>query len=313
MPTTNSKLSRGVWAAVGTPFRSGGHIDHDVFAENCRRLAAAKVDGIYATDSDGEFYALELEEFGKLAMTLGRVARELRMPVQMGVTWINTHGVIERIRASIDAGIPTVHLGLPFFMPLADGDVDRFFGDVASAAPSSRWIYYAHPSGQPMLKGRELAQLAANYPDQLVGTKIAAHEMNDLTDVLSNTPQLAHYGGERNLLIAGLLGARGCCSYWVNVMPEWTRKFVRACLDGEPAAAAMHMKFHLWETNHISELRKRGFRHAIIGKARAALSGFLAGDGSTRLPYQSVPSSLIANLQKQFREYWADELALENG
>jgi dihydrodipicolinate synthase/N-acetylneuraminate lyase len=40
-------LSRGVWAAIAIPFLTGGQIDHVIFVETCRRLAAAGVDGIY--------------------------------------------------------------------------------------------------------------------------------------------------------------------------------------------------------------------------------------------------------------------------
>lgn len=56
----------GVWAAIATPFNDRGLLDEDVLRENMRRLAAAGVHGIYTTDADGEFYAVELDEFRRL-------------------------------------------------------------------------------------------------------------------------------------------------------------------------------------------------------------------------------------------------------
>ena len=53
---------RGVWAAVPTPFDKNNRFDEDAFRENVRRLADAGVHGLYTTDGDGEFYAIEFEE-----------------------------------------------------------------------------------------------------------------------------------------------------------------------------------------------------------------------------------------------------------
>jgi hypothetical protein len=66
-----------------------------------------------------------------------------------------------------------------------------------------------------------------------------------------------------------------------------------------------------WELEHISKLRTAGHLHGIIGKARAALSGFLEDSGLTRPPYYPVPDALQAELRRAFRDYWADELVAE--
>jgi len=312
MKTFNSQTLHGLWAAVPTPFQDAQAIDYDVLQENCRRLQGAGVDGIYTTDSDGEFYAIELPEFQTLAERFGRMATELGFDAQMGVTWANTRGVIDRIKASVDAGITTVHVALPFFMPLPVEDVYRFFDDLAAAAPSARWIYYAHPNCLPLLKGRELARLAASHPEQFIGTKLNAYELSDLTDVFLHTPQLSHFVGERNLLFGCLLGAKGCYSYWVNTMPAWTRTFFDACRDGDHVMArAMHLKLYEWEVNGLGAIRQKGYRHGIMGKARGHLREFLLGDGTSRPPYSPVSPELITDLKLQFDAFWQTELGQE--
>ncbi|MSU70200.1 MAG: dihydrodipicolinate synthase family protein [Opitutaceae bacterium] len=312
MKTLDSESLHGLWSAVPTPFRGGGEIDYGALRENCFRLAKAGVDGIYTTDSDGEFYAIEWPEFKVLAAKFGGVLTELKLDAQMGVTWINTRGVIDRIKASVDAGISTVHVALPFFMPMPAVDVRRFFADLATAVPQARWVYYAHPNCLPLLKGKELAELAAEFPDQLIGTKLNAYELNDLTDVFLLCPKLAHFGGERNLLFASLLGAKGCYSYWVNVMPKWMRTYVHACLQHDyRRATEMYRKLCDFENRYMPPIRQQGYRHGIVGKARGSLRNFLVDDGSTRGPYQPVPPPLIAALKSQFEEFWKTELADE--
>lgn len=299
----------GAWSAVPTPFQAGGAIDYSALHENCRRLAGVGVDGIYTTDSDGEFYAIEFDEFKVLAGEFGRIRSALKMDAQMGVTWSNTRGVIDRIKASVDAGIPTVHVGLPFFMPVPLDDMFRFFADLAAAIPAARWVYYAHPSCLPLLKGSELARLAREFPEQLIGTKLNAYEMHDLTDVFLHCPRLAHFVGERNMLFGALLGAKGCYSYWVNTMPEWALTFIRSCLRQDfERARVMHLKFHRWETVEMAAIRQKGYRHGITSKARGALTGFLLDDRSSRLPYRPVPDELMHELKRRFTEFWQDEL-----
>jgi 4-hydroxy-tetrahydrodipicolinate synthase len=80
------KNLHGVWAAVPTPFDEWGHFDPGVLRENVRRLHTAGVHGVYTTDSDGEFYAIELDEFRRIADTLADESRRLGIPTQMGVT-----------------------------------------------------------------------------------------------------------------------------------------------------------------------------------------------------------------------------------
>ena len=312
MKPLTPKTLNGLWAAIATPFKNAGEIDYSALKENCVRLASTGVDGIYTTDSDGEFYAIEWDEFKTLSKKFGETLADLDVSAQMGVTWINTRGIIDRIKASVDAGINTVHVGFPFFMPLTTADVSRFFSDPASAVPQARWIYYGHPSCLPLLKGRELAKLAAEFPDQLIGTKLNAYEISDLTDVFTHCPNLAHFVGERNLLFGSLLGARGCYSYWVNTMPAWTRSFYDACQRKDVARATeLHLKLYRWETTALAEIRQLGYRYGIIGKARGHLRDFLVHDGSTRAPHQPVPQKLLTELKVRFEEYWAAEIQQE--
>jgi dihydrodipicolinate synthase/N-acetylneuraminate lyase len=310
---------------------------------NCERLATvARVDGIYTTDSDGEFYAIELDEFRQLARSFGQAVEAIstlsplqasplsqtgnagegsgegrgseppRVDAAMGVTWSSTQGVIDRLKAACDAGILNAHVAFPMFMPMARSDVDRFWEDLARAVPEARWIHYAHPRCGPTLTGADYARLAKQFPEQLIGTKLGTVSIAEITEIITRSPQLAHFSVDPFLAPAALLGTRGNYSYWVNTMPRWMRRYMDACLAGDWAlATACHRKLNEWEFTHIKPIRDAGHLHGIISKARAALTGFLEDSGLTRAPYYPVPEKAQRELKSAFDQFWAKELAEE--
>jgi dihydrodipicolinate synthase/N-acetylneuraminate lyase len=194
-------------------------------------------------------------------------------------------------------------------MPLALGDVERFFVDLAEAAPEARWVHYNTANTGLLLTGRDYARLAAAFPDQFAGSKQGATDLMQLVEIIDESPHLAHFVVEYNLVPGFILGARGVYSYWVNTLPGWERRWVDACVQGDwEAAWRMQVKLWRWERTHITPLRQAGHRHAIVGKARAALSGFLEDSGRTRAPYYPVDPQLQATLKLAFDEFWAEEI-----
>lgn len=304
---------RGLWAAVATPWGKNGKLDQGILAENCARLAAAGVDGIYTTDADGEFYAIELDEFAALVQAFARAMESTGVDAAIGVSWFNTRGVIDRMRIAVEAGIPNVHVALPLFIPLALADVDRYFEDLANAVPHARWIHYAHSRSQPALTGKDYARLAERFRDHLIGTKIAAtFDVRSLTEILVNAPMLAHMVGDPTLAIGAMLGARGSCSYWVSVLPGWSRQYMDLCLNGQWSQAAnYHKKLSQWELEYVAPVVDAGHRHAVVGRALRLLSGFLIEGTDTRAPYYPIAARLQSQLKSDFETFWAGELREE--
>ncbi|HEY7036253.1 MAG TPA: hypothetical protein VH482_33305, partial [Thermomicrobiales bacterium] len=97
----------GVWAAVPTPWDASGRLAEGILARNVERYAAHCVDGVYTTDSDGEFYAIELDGFRRLVAVFARAMHDAGLPAAVGVTWSHTAGIVDRIKVALDAGIPT--------------------------------------------------------------------------------------------------------------------------------------------------------------------------------------------------------------
>jgi 4-hydroxy-tetrahydrodipicolinate synthase len=309
MRSLTAETLAGLWAAIPTPWDDHNRLDAHVLDINCRRLAEAGADGIYTTDSDGEFYAIELHEFEQLARAFGRSMESCRKDAAMGVTWSNTRGVIDRMKAARDAGIVNVHVAFPIFMPPAPRDVDRFFDDLATAVPEGCWIHYAHLRCGPALAGADYDRLQRRFPQQFIGTKLGTSDFTALSDIFIRSPQLAHFVVDPTMFPGMLLGAKGCYSYWINTLPRWHRRFFDACAAKRwDEALAKHLKLLEWELKHIAPLRAAGHQHGIIGRARGMLSGFLQRSHSTRAPYYPVGDELQMKLQRAFYAFGAREI-----
>ena len=72
----NSRDLKGLWAAIPTPWDDLGRFDTGVLERNIERYAAIPMDGVYTTDSDGEFYAIELDEFKRVIGAFAKVKAE---------------------------------------------------------------------------------------------------------------------------------------------------------------------------------------------------------------------------------------------
>ena len=311
-PRSNRNQLSGLWAALCTPWRRDGRLDEAALAGNVAKLAAAGVDGVYTTDSDGEFYAIELEEFQHLAQTFGAAVRHCNVPASMGVTWSDTAGIIRRIEAACEAGISLVHVGFPFFMELTAQDAKDFWADLARAVPGAKWVHYAHPRCGPVMTARDYRWLADEFPNQFVGTKLTGSDVLTLAALTASTPEIAHFVGDRTLATGYWLGARGCYSYWVNTLPAWQKRYCEICAAGDWSTARVYFdRLEEWERTAMQPLRDRGYRHAALAKARAALSGWLDDSGALRAPYQPILPTDLDRLKKAFDEYWRTELAQE--
>ena len=303
----------GLWAAIPMTWTSAGRLDAGKLKRNVERLANVPCDGIYSTDSDGEFYALEIEEFRQFIGVFSRCLEPTQCGVQVGVTWTNTQGIIERIKVCLNHGISAVHICYPYWMPLNQSDVERFWETLANEVPEARWVHYNTPRGHFLMNGNRYRRLADQYPEQFIGTKLGTQNYLELSEIIGATPEIAHVVTDYVVAPGMMLGARGTYSFWVNTLPSWQRRFIDLCMAGQwTEATSMQAKFNRWEVQCIEPLVKQGYLHGIVGKARCATTGFLEDDGHTKAPYSPVQSNNIENLRNAFKEWWPDELAEEN-
>lgn len=288
----------GIWAAIATPFDTDGQFAEDVFRENLRRLHAAGVHGIYTTDSDGEFYALELDEFKRVISVFADETRRLGAPTQVGVTWCNTQGMLDRLRFAAEQGILGAHIGHPFFMPMTPESYRAFWQDIQQAVPDRfALIHYNTPRVHNYQRGPDYAVLQQTVPN-LIGSKHVGADVPEFLTLMADAPQLSHFTGEHAMTPFMLFGARGVYSWFVNFNPRYMLDWYEEILQGR-WEQAKHRQTRMHAFIRAKELLQGpGNLHGIIGKALTAASPFLVESNQTRRPYLPVPAATVERFRR---------------
>jgi 4-hydroxy-tetrahydrodipicolinate synthase len=309
-PAMNEQLTRdnlhGVWAAIATPFRDDDRFDSGILRENMRRLHAAGVHGIYTMDSDGEFYAIEWEEFKEIVTVFADEGQRLGVPSQVGVTWCNTEGMLDRLRYTADCGVLGAHVGHPFFMPMTRASYRAFWEDVRDAVPERfALIHYNTPRVHNYQYGPDYAVLQREIPN-LIGTKHVGADFPEFLTLIADAPQLRHFASEHAFTPYTMFGARGVHSSFANFnaryMVAW---YDELCAGRWDLAKHRQQRLHAFK-RAATILHEDGNLHGIYGKALAACSSFLVPNNRTRRPYLPVREETIARFRRIVDEQFPD-------
>ncbi|HET7768481.1 MAG TPA: dihydrodipicolinate synthase family protein [Chloroflexota bacterium] len=294
----------GVWAAVTTPFDADDRFDPGVLRENIRRLAAAGVHGAYVTDSDGEFYAIELDEYREIVDVFADEAQRQGLPTQVGVTWSHTRGIVDRLRHAAERGILGAHVGHPTYMEMTADSLRRFWEDVSAAVPERfGLIQYQSPRLPNPLSPADYVRLASEIPN-LIGSKHTGRVFTDFLNVVQTSPQLAHFTLDDVLTPVTMFGARGDYSWFVNFSPQYLLEWYALCRERRwDEAARRQDRFHRFLRLKREVIGTQQL-HGIANKAVAAASDFLVPHPRTRRPYLPLPDETI----RRFRERVEEEL-----
>src|SRR5713226_784388 len=291
----------GVWAAVATPFDEQNRFDEGIFRENIRRLHAAGVHGIYTTDSDGEFYAIELAEFKRIVKVFADETQRLSFPTMVGVTWCNTQGIIDRLKYAAAQGILGAHVGHPFFMPMSPESYRAFWDDIQQATPDRfALVHYNTPRLHNYRRGPDYKQLL-DIPN-LVGTKHVGSDFPEFLTLMDSVPQLSHFTGEHAMTPYMMFGARGVYSWFVNFNPRYMLDWYDDIMNQRwDQAKQRQERLHAFGQAKAI-LEGSGNLHGIVGKAMTVASPFLVGANRTRRPYLKVTDDRVEQFRRTVEE-----------
>ena len=298
----------GIWLALTTPFKPDGRIDTDAVRENVRRCKAIGLHGVYTSDSDGEFYAIELDDFQTLIEAFGDECSRAGIASQAGVTWSSTRGITDRLRIAAIHGVLGAHVGHPTFMPMTDAAFLQFWHDVSDTVPEGfGLIEYNTPRQPHVLQGRDFRRLYEMFP-KLVGVKYVQREVDTFIESRRAAPDLAFFSGETTLTAFGLHGARGNYSWMAAYNPRFMLDWWDDIEQGRWDEAAKKNK-RVVEFSSIAKrhLKEGGNLHGIINKALAAASPFLVETTwETRKPYLPVSQAAWDRFKRVADEEFAD-------
>ncbi len=226
----------GVWPAIPLPWRDDDSLDAGLLREIVLRYKAAGADGVYTTGTDGELSALDFDDFARMVDAFAAATQEAGLPAQVGVTWLHTKGVLQRVQHAVDRGIECVQVQQPFWTELNDTELIGFFATLSERFPDTGVVHYNLAKSR-FLHGSDYAKILPEAPT-LIGSKHTGGSPDELMGCVTEAPSMHHFVVDGQAMPGAMLGAKGIYSFTVNLNPTWVVDFWAACARGDAAEAA---------------------------------------------------------------------------
>jgi 4-hydroxy-tetrahydrodipicolinate synthase len=238
--THDSEPFTGVFPALTTPFADDLSVDHDLLAENARRLEAAGVDGVVPVGSTGESATLTHDEHVEVIETVADAVEDV--PVVAGSGSNSTHEAVDLSERAAAAGADGLLLISPYYNKPEPAGMEEHFRTVADAVDLPQVVYNV-PSRTGRTIEVETAVSLARH-ENVVGYKAASGDLDHVSRVIEHTREetFAVLSGDDPLTLPILsVGGTGTISVTANVEPELVCAMVGAALDGDyERARAIH-------------------------------------------------------------------------
>lgn len=210
----------GVNTAIITPMNQQGQVDYQQLEQQVDRQKQCG-NNIFCGGTNGEFFALSLDERIKIAQTcLERSQGAIRVTAHIGAVSLTDTLVLGH--AMEELGIKAVSVITPWFAKLRDEDLIRYFSQVADAINIPLYLYNI-PARTGNTISPEVADKLANHPN-IYGIKDSAGSYESLHQfhlVSQKHDNFSVLTGPDSLILKGFQeGSCGCISGIANIIPE---------------------------------------------------------------------------------------------
>jgi 4-hydroxy-tetrahydrodipicolinate synthase len=208
----------GIIPAMVTPLTKGDELNQPSLRKLTNFLIENGVHGVFATGSQGEFWAFSAEE-KKRAWEIVVEETNRRVPVYAGTAAVTTREAIALTQAAEKVGVDAVSVLTPYFV---NPNPDELYDHYRAIAASTRLpvLLYTNPDRTNVKISAALLSRLAKI-DNIVGIKDSSGDLTLTTEYLSSTPaDFSVVMGRDTLIFAGLMhGAKGAIAATANVVP----------------------------------------------------------------------------------------------
>jgi 4-hydroxy-tetrahydrodipicolinate synthase len=274
----NSKLPRGVYAAVLTPQREDLTIDTARFAAHCSWLLDNGCDGLAIMGTTGEANSFTVGE--RIAALDGIV--EAGVPpdkLMVGTGCCAIPDTVELTRHALGVGAGGVLMLPPFYYKQPDDEgVFRAFARTIETVNDDRLcvILYHFPkmTGVPF-SDSVVERLIGAYPEVVAGMKDSSGDWEHMERLCRQFPDFRMYAGTEKYLLSILkIGGAGCISASTNLTCPQAGLVYRQWLSGGIADAENTQA-------GLTELRSTLEKYPFVSGLKHAMAT-LSGDGGWR-------------------------------
>lgn len=284
---------RGVIPAIPTPFTSDGRdVDEQALRRIVRYVVDAGVHGIMTTGGTGEFPHLSRDERRRVAEI---VADETAgaVPIFAGTAACSTIEAIALMEDAAAAGADAAILVPPFYFPLPDDMLRRFFEDVAGAGVLPV-VVYNNPlyTGNPMGPGLIASLMQV---ENVVGLKQSADDLGQLVEALrlaEGSGRTLCTGIDSQFCAALSIGAAGIFSTAAAIVPAQIVRLWDLSQAGDHAGALEQHRL-LQPLNRFLE-----YDPGYVSPTKEALALMGMDCGPVRRPLPDFPANELPALRE---------------
>jgi dihydrodipicolinate synthase/N-acetylneuraminate lyase len=212
-------VRRDIITALPIAFRRDGSLNLDGTREIFQKAAVSGVQGVLVLGTTGEFVSLSYEERGQVVEVAVEELAQIRSIVQVGAASLfEVRRLIDQART---AGVKEVAVMTPFFLPVTDAEMLRFYAAVSKASDGLDVFLYVFRARTGNFITAELMSELSGLPN-IVGVKVSDEPITRLAEYRAVVPDafIIYTGSDRDIAKAAEYGAQGVVSGITSVLPK---------------------------------------------------------------------------------------------
>lgn len=289
---------RGIWIPLIVCWRDDGRVDEARYAKSIRAFKGTGIHGVYTGGTTGEFYAQDDKAFEQITAVTCEEADAIGLPVQIGCSATATSMVARRIAIARSHHADAIQIALPFWMELSDRETREFFSDLAHAAQGTPLVLYQTGRTKKVISPSLLARIADDIPE-LIGVKDTLCSSEGLAEIRQLAPDLAIFGGDRDIADKLRVGGTGAYSAVALLNPQFVSGLYNAAASGdwEDANARQAIIRRFFDELLIPMVLEEGLSDSAIDRVQCVAGGVDVGL-SCQKPYRSAVPAHVERLRK---------------
>ncbi len=303
-----TRYPQAILISCEIPWDEQEQLMEDLFRQEVRHALTAGFKHVYTFGTAGEGYAVDLPRFTRIVEIFREETQGEGIHAMVGVIALSTPQFHERLRIAHAHGFREFQISLPSWGALNDTELMRFFVDVCSKYPDSKFLHYNLARTKRVLTGSEYRRLADAVPN-LVATKNTGTTVHGTMDLLRHAPDLQHFFGESMFPTGCLFGECSLLSSFGPMFPKATHRFF------EYGRAKQWDKLFPYQAEYltaveavIAPMRRQGLMDGAYDKALVRLGG-LPMPLRLLSPYDTFSEEVFQECHRILHEKYADWLA----
>ncbi|HWR42087.1 4-hydroxy-tetrahydrodipicolinate synthase [Sporomusa sp.] len=210
---------QGIIPAMVTPMTQDEQINEKELRAQVNRMVAAGVHGLFCLGTNGEFYALSLEE--KLeVIRIVTDENKGRLPVYAGTGCITSRDTIYLSQKAKELGVDALSIITPYFVAVSQDEIYSHYKEIAEAVALPIVLYNIPMRTGNNIEYKTLQRLAEI--ENIVGIKDSSGNFDNMLRYIEETAgSVAVLSGNDSLILSALMaGGTGSISGIANLFPE---------------------------------------------------------------------------------------------